>query len=545
MTMLEHALEYLDAGFCPLPTKKGVKYPRLEKWGPYQEKKPTKEEIKEWWTKWPDSNIAILTGMISKLAVVDMDSEEGIGIMKGILKNSQQVPTAMTPSGGKHLWFYSEDPKLRNNVNEKIQCDFRANGGLVIAPPSINGNGKGYAWEKGLSIFEIESPKLPDTYYKYIKNALSLYRCDKSELQSVTSVTGCDRFFVKGRRDTDLFHAARCFVWGGWGKEYTQQALETLAKNCKPEFPPEEIKIKIQSAIENVGRRQGQLSHEVEEWVALQKRYFSVTESYSELHIVTKEDKANARQVIKRLKDKGIIEPTGNRSGQYRKKDLSFEAVTEFPDTSNEGIKMKFPLMIEYYAKIFASNIIIVSGEKSAGKTAFCLSLARLNMHLDMPIRYISSEFGADELLERLTPMQHIVSPKEWINRIEFNRFRGEPQDALLPDGLNIIDYLEVRDGEFFKIGSQIDRIFDKINNGVAVIALQTNPGQEIARGGAQTLDKSRLYISLNRKDKKNHATIVDCKNWENKTYNPNRTYCEYKLGQGYHFERIEHWKRK
>jgi hypothetical protein len=43
---------------------------------------------------------------------------------------------------------------------------------------------------------------------------------------------------------------------------------------------------------------------------------------------------------------------------------------------------------------------------------------------------------------------------------------------------------------EFYAIGGMIDQIFQKLNKGVAIIAIQKAPGETHARGGAFTLEK-------------------------------------------------------
>lgn len=48
----------------------------LVKWKVYQDKLPTEQEVKEWWTKWTDANIGMTTGHLSGWVIIDSDSEE-------------------------------------------------------------------------------------------------------------------------------------------------------------------------------------------------------------------------------------------------------------------------------------------------------------------------------------------------------------------------------------------------------------------------------------------------------------------------------------
>ena len=72
MEILDRALEYLDRGWGVLPISPTEKNP-LPKWGHYVDTLtlPSEEEVIGWWTRWPDAQLAIITGPLSGLVVVD------------------------------------------------------------------------------------------------------------------------------------------------------------------------------------------------------------------------------------------------------------------------------------------------------------------------------------------------------------------------------------------------------------------------------------------------------------------------------------------
>jgi len=74
-TKLDAALEYLERGWSIIPIRPDAKRPAI-KWLEYQERLPTEEEVEEWWTKWPNHDIAIVTGALSGVVVVDCDNDE-------------------------------------------------------------------------------------------------------------------------------------------------------------------------------------------------------------------------------------------------------------------------------------------------------------------------------------------------------------------------------------------------------------------------------------------------------------------------------------
>jgi hypothetical protein len=73
--VLEAAIAYREKGFSIIPVKENKK-PCI-KWERYQTEKPDRGLIKEWFDKWPNANVAIVTGKVSGVDVIDIDSQEG------------------------------------------------------------------------------------------------------------------------------------------------------------------------------------------------------------------------------------------------------------------------------------------------------------------------------------------------------------------------------------------------------------------------------------------------------------------------------------
>ena len=140
-------MEYLNKwGFSVIPLLPNKK--PLIKWEEYQQRKPTEKEIRGWWIKYPDSMIGIVTGKISNLAVIDVDSKDERDIPSAF-EGYENIPTVSTPRGF-HFYFAYQDG-ITNTVNiggKKI--DIRGEGGYVVAPPSKTDNGNQYRWEFSL-----------------------------------------------------------------------------------------------------------------------------------------------------------------------------------------------------------------------------------------------------------------------------------------------------------------------------------------------------------------------------------------------------------
>ncbi len=128
-TKKDWALYYLKQGFSVIPAK--GKIPQV-KWQEYQTKKPTEEQIDKWWTMNPDYNIALVTGAISGVVVVDID---GVEIPPGL------PPTAVveTSPGRYHYYFKHPGFPIKNAIGELMPgVDFKGDEGITILPPSTH-----------------------------------------------------------------------------------------------------------------------------------------------------------------------------------------------------------------------------------------------------------------------------------------------------------------------------------------------------------------------------------------------------------------------
>lgn len=141
--MIKEALEYLEMGFNLIPMKPN-KFPAI-KWGEYQENRQDENFIREWFTS-GNYNIAIITGEISGVVVLDIDPKHGADVNYYLSKYPSGL-VASTPSGGCHIYFKHPNYKVQNRVGIFPGVDLRADGGYVNAPPSKYQVGN-YTWLK-------------------------------------------------------------------------------------------------------------------------------------------------------------------------------------------------------------------------------------------------------------------------------------------------------------------------------------------------------------------------------------------------------------
>ena len=534
--MLDEALRYRELDLSVIPVSKSKK--PLIKWEEYQKRLPTEDEIRSWWTKHPNANIGIVTGSVSGLVVIDIDEAEGHEAIKEYIPDMSNIPTVSTPRGGKHLYFKAPHPCPRNNTRLVPGCDFRGEGGFIIAPPSMGTaeGSRGYVWQK--SIYEYALNILPYTYILYINSINTNLISNR-----IGGVVGGGRgetdfdvgkMFTEGSRDNSLFHIANQLIKSKTNEKVVREVLKRLALFCDPPYPLEDIPEKIESAINRAERKVFNLTEEIRDWISVTDGDFSVTDWLkSGLSASSVTNRDTARKIFQRFKKEGYIEKVGDRDGVYRRVNKDLTEI-DYMSAIAEVMPLNWPFEIERWVHTFPKSIQIIAGMPNAGKTAFLLCFCQNNMN-DFPITYFSSEMGAVELRNRLGKFDIPIS--KW--NMKFFEKSSNFEDGLDPNGINVIDFLEIYD-EFYKIGLHIKQIYDKLDKGIAVIAIQKNPETDFGIGGMRSIEKARLYLALDR----NTIKIVKAKNWATET-NPNGLAKDFKLIQGAKFISESPWERR
>jgi putative DNA primase/helicase len=111
-------------------------------------------KIRSWWSRWPEANIGVATGTSCGIVVVDLDlpkAEDSLDRLDQLELHLSPTLTAQT-GGGRHLYFAGSE-KLSNTtgrlpgIDESLPgIDLRADGGYVVAPPSLHVTGVRYTW---------------------------------------------------------------------------------------------------------------------------------------------------------------------------------------------------------------------------------------------------------------------------------------------------------------------------------------------------------------------------------------------------------------
>ena len=160
---LDHALKYAAFGWCIHPLVPRQKVP-ITKHG-VKDATTDEKQIRAWWKKWPDANIAVACGKNSGIYVVDVDIDKEKGI-NGIesLKEFPLLPETVkqiTPGGGFHAFYHTDNPPANCN-NFRPGIDIRGDGYYVVLTPSVHPNGNRYNWDKNYGLDGIKPAEFPD-----------------------------------------------------------------------------------------------------------------------------------------------------------------------------------------------------------------------------------------------------------------------------------------------------------------------------------------------------------------------------------------------
>jgi hypothetical protein len=160
------AENYRARGLAVIPLMPATKAPRIA-WGEFQRRCPTAAEVRQWWTAHPDDGIAIITGHVSGVCVVDLDPRHGGDesaelLLRRVGPALLDAPTVLTGGGGRHFYFTLPASLAPRSVPALLPgVDVLADGHLAVAPPSVHPNGRPYCWAEGRRLADVALPELP------------------------------------------------------------------------------------------------------------------------------------------------------------------------------------------------------------------------------------------------------------------------------------------------------------------------------------------------------------------------------------------------
>ena len=194
------------------------------------------KQIRAWWERHPEANVAIATGAPSGIVVLDVDPRHGgdksLSELQRKYSPLPRAPRVLTGGGGLHLYFAHPGGLVPNSAGRIANgIDVRGDGGYVVAPPSIHLSGQPYCWDPEARIDKVALPEIP-------RWLLDL------ALNTNARVTGNATTEIKeGSRNTELYRVARSLHARGTGADGILGEILTInLERCRPPLSEDEVR---------------------------------------------------------------------------------------------------------------------------------------------------------------------------------------------------------------------------------------------------------------------------------------------------------------
>lgn len=242
---LDAAIEYASKGMAVFPVKPKGKTPLTL--NGVKDATTNFEQIEKWWTRNPTANIGIACGAPSGgLLVVDLDEKDN-GVSgsdslnewereNGFLPDSAR---SLTGSGGVHI-LYRLNGTTKNRVNLLDGVDIRADGGYIVAPPSIHPNGNRYEWE-----YSPDDTDIADAD-ETVKKLLDFGKEAEPDKFVMPDKVG------KGQRNDTIYKLACSLQSRGLSDRIIMNTcLDSNEEQCDPPLDEDEVKKIVESALKH------------------------------------------------------------------------------------------------------------------------------------------------------------------------------------------------------------------------------------------------------------------------------------------------------
>jgi hypothetical protein len=181
-----------------------------------------------WWRENPNYNVAVATGSISKVFVLDVDGLDAQVSLRKLEEQHGPIPAtveSITPRGS-HLFFRCENDTVRNSAGAiAAGLDIRGDGGYVVLPPSIHPSGRPYVWSVDSADHFAKAPawligllgfgnkpncrrqaKSPEHWHSIIKNTI------RNCARNCTLTSICGKLLHTGLTDLPFLYDVMCCI---------------------------------------------------------------------------------------------------------------------------------------------------------------------------------------------------------------------------------------------------------------------------------------------------------------------------------------------
>ncbi|WP_333841205.1 bifunctional DNA primase/polymerase [Pelomicrobium sp.] len=253
---LAAARGYLARGWSVVPVEPRGKRPVVP-WAEFQRRLPTPEELEAWFHRCGDANLAIVTGAMSQVVVLDVDPRHGgEASLAALIAEHGALPVtveAITGGGGRHYYFSHPGGVVPNRVAIASGLDLRGDGGMVVAPPSRHPSGRRYAWVPGRSPDEVPLAPVPPWLLRLVLPARPRAGHPITHWRTLVQ-----EGVAQGQRNNTIASLAGHLLWHGVDPQVVLELL--LAWNrvrCRPPLADDEVVRVVESILRLHERERG------------------------------------------------------------------------------------------------------------------------------------------------------------------------------------------------------------------------------------------------------------------------------------------------
>lgn len=346
------AHRYLELGWSVIPVQFRSKVPSIKAWKEYQTRLPTKQEIDEWFPEGKQSNIALLTGTISKVSVLDADGPAGLKSLADLKLGS----TVQSASGrGRHLLYSDPTGKVKNFVKRYPGLDARGEGGYVVVYPSIHESGKQYKW---LGNYSLALPEFP---------SFLLSKVIDDKIKSTFNAEELLRNVAPGNRHDTLLRLIGKFIQQKWEDDQIMTMLSPLLEKFNSQGVDKDAFIVAREIICSLREK----------------------EARNETRTTSNQSQSVDRQ------SRAVFSPNGNLA-DHRSRLLSKS------NQHGPEISTGLPILDRYTWGLLRGEIFTVAARTGVGKTSFAVGLVKNLLNANKRVLLFSTEMSSELIVNRL-----------------------------------------------------------------------------------------------------------------------------------------------
>jgi len=266
------ALFYLTKNLTVIPIKgrygkdeNDAKRP-LAKWEKWQGRKPSAENIKSWFLKYPNADIGLLTGPTNGILVVDIDGEDGYKSMSD--KPLPDTWVSCTKRGEHYIFKW--DKRLDGIATTKVgllhHVDTRGKGGYIVAPPSSGLGDRKYHWKPGHTPSDVQLANPPEWLVQLLlKEEAKQYQAPAPNDGKKSWLEETWEGVAHGEnRHKAMTRLASFYMSRGLFKEDVMQLMKQWNERCNPPKPEDEFEFKLGQFLENWDKGRYQSNYNIE-----------------------------------------------------------------------------------------------------------------------------------------------------------------------------------------------------------------------------------------------------------------------------------------